>query len=115
MASFLKRFFQGNSPTTVNADFLKFIGTDVHSHALPGLDDGAESMAQSLAMIRELQQLGYQKLILTPHIMGDFYKNTTSDIKTKMAELQVAAQQEVNIGLPERIGGRIQFARLAAP
>jgi protein-tyrosine phosphatase len=94
MASFFKRFFQGDSSAAVTAGFLKFIGTDVHAHVLPGLDDGAESMAQALAMIRELQQLGYQKLILTPHVMGDFYKNTTHDIKAKLAELQVAVQQE---------------------
>ena len=94
MTSFFKRFFQGSTPASQSADFLKFIGTDVHAHVLPGLDDGAESMDQAMAMIRKMQQLGYQKLILTPHVMGDFYKNTTADIKGKLAELQIAVQQE---------------------
>lgn len=94
MTSFLKRLFRSNTHTAESANFLNFIGTDMHAHVLPGLDDGAESIDQALAMIRKLQQLGYQKLILTPHVMGDFYKNSASDIKAKLAELQLAAQQE---------------------
>ncbi len=66
----------------------------MHAHVLPGLDDGADSMPQALAMIRNLQQLGYRKLILTPHVMGDFYKNTPAGIRAKLAELQTAVQQE---------------------
>ncbi|QNF35798.1 capsular biosynthesis protein [Adhaeribacter swui] len=66
----------------------------MHAHLLPGLDDGAESMSQALAMVRQMQQLGYQKLILTPHIMGDFYKNTPAGIKATLTALQTAVQQE---------------------
>ncbi len=65
----------------------------MHSHLLPGLDDGAETVAQSLELLRELRELGFRKLVMTPHIMGDFYKNTPEGIRTALAELRTAAQE----------------------
>ena len=47
---------------------------DVHSHLLPELDEGADSLETSFLLIRELVKLGYKKLILTPHIMADYYQ-----------------------------------------
>ncbi len=49
---------------------------DMHSHMIPGIDDGAEDMDMALEMIRGMQSLGYKKLITTPHIQWDIYKNT---------------------------------------
>lgn len=57
---------------------------DMHSHILPGLDDGAETIEKSLALIRSLAEAGYQKLIATPHVMGDFYKNTPATINAAL-------------------------------
>jgi protein-tyrosine phosphatase len=70
------------------------IGTDMHAHVLPGLDDGADSLEKSLEMVEALMRLGYHKLILTPHIMGDFYKNTPGGIREKLALLQQAVQEK---------------------
>lgn len=55
---------------------LSVLKTDMHSHLIPGIDDGSKSMEDSIAMIREFKSLGYEKVITTPHIMSDFYKNT---------------------------------------
>lgn len=52
------------------------IGVDMHSHLIPGIDDGAKELDDSLNMIREFRNLGYRKLITTPHVMSDFYRNT---------------------------------------
>jgi protein-tyrosine phosphatase len=60
---------------------------DVHSHLLPGLDDGVKSFEESLEVIRYFRQLGYNKLITTPHIMQDVYKNTPSLVIEKLHEL----------------------------
>ncbi|MGI4835277.1 MAG: tyrosine-protein phosphatase [Janthinobacterium lividum] len=68
------------------------LGTDMHSHLLPGLDDGAETVAHSLDLLRELRELGFRKLIMTPHVMGDFYKNTPEGIRAALTELRAAAE-----------------------
>jgi protein-tyrosine phosphatase len=52
------------------------IGTDMHSHFIPGIDDGAPDMDTSIRMITGLADLGYRKITTTPHIMGDIYRNT---------------------------------------
>jgi tyrosine-protein phosphatase YwqE len=50
--------------------------TDIHSHLIPGIDDGAKSLEDSISLINGFVAFGYHKLITTPHIMGDFYRNT---------------------------------------
>jgi len=59
------------------------IATDIHSHLLPGIDDGVESFEESEMLIREFIKLGYKKLIITPHVMGDYFNNSSEDIKKK--------------------------------
>jgi len=68
------------------------LGVDMHSHVLPGLDDGTDTLEQALSMVADLMQKGYRKLILTPHIMGDFFKNTPAGIYEKLNLLKAAVQ-----------------------
>ncbi|PIV93644.1 MAG: histidinol phosphatase, partial [Flavobacteriaceae bacterium CG17_big_fil_post_rev_8_21_14_2_50_33_15] len=49
---------------------------DIHCHILPGIDDGAKSIEESLLLIKKMQALGFKQCIATPHIMSDFYPNT---------------------------------------
>lgn len=65
----------------------------MHSHLLPGLDDGAASLEDSLQLLSELHRLGFRKLCMTPHIMGDFYKNTPESVHEKLHLLQEAAKE----------------------
>jgi len=62
--------------------------TDIHSHLLPGLDDGVETFEQSEAIIRKFLALGYKKLITSPHVMSDTYRNTPAGITGKLGELR---------------------------
>ena len=62
----------------------------MHSHLLPGIDDGAEDMEHSLELIRGMRELGYKKLITTPHVMWDMYKNTHEIILEKLALVQAS-------------------------
>lgn len=65
---------------------LSDVKVDLHSHLIPGIDDGAKSMEESLQLIQALSDLGYKKLITTPHIMYDAYRNS-SDIILSGLEL----------------------------
>ncbi|WP_316824617.1 tyrosine-protein phosphatase [Pedobacter miscanthi] len=56
------------------------IKTDMHSHIIPGIDDGAQNLKDSLLLARRFKTLGYQKLIATPHIMADYFRNTPATI-----------------------------------
>lgn len=66
--------------------------TDMHAHLLPGIDDGARDMEDSLVLIRGLAELGYKKLITTPHILWDMYQNTPAIINQKLAEVNKAVK-----------------------
>ena len=52
----------------------------MHSHLIPGIDDGVPDLETSLLLIRGLIDLGYKKLITTPHVNGDSYPNTSAII-----------------------------------
>jgi tyrosine-protein phosphatase YwqE len=70
-----------------------FLGTDFHSHFLPGIDDGAETMEQSVQMLKAMADFGYKKVITTPHIMSDYYRNNKEIIAQKLNEVNKAAAQ----------------------
>jgi protein-tyrosine phosphatase len=74
---------------------LSWLGTDIHSHLIPGIDDGAQDLAVSVEMIKELKQLGYKKIITTPHILWEMYPNTPESIGRGLAMLkeELVAQQ----------------------
>jgi len=82
-------FKKSGKPVTPD---LSFIGVDMHSHLLPGIDDGLQEVEQSVEFIRQLQQLGYRKLICTPHILSDLYPNSPETILPKLALVQKAVK-----------------------
>jgi tyrosine-protein phosphatase YwqE len=64
------------------------IGVDMHSHILPGIDDGAPTVKESIMMAKHFVDLGFTKLIATPHIMADYYRNTPDTINKALNLLQ---------------------------
>lgn len=72
------------------------IRTDMHSHLLPGIDDGSPDPEQSLLLIRGLQDLGFSRLITTPHILSDMYPNNPETIAGAYHTLQQALQEAGN-------------------
>lgn len=62
--------------------------TDMHSHLIAGIDDGSPDLETSISLIQQLNDLGFQKFITTPHIMPDFYRNTPEIINKGLKELQ---------------------------
>jgi len=77
----------------VNPD-LSFIGADMHSHLLPGLDDGSKSMEDTIHFIKELNSLGYEKFICTPHILSAVHPNTPQTILPRLAEVKEALKEQ---------------------
>jgi len=67
---------------------LPTITTDIHSHLIPGIDDGAKTMQDSIEMIEEFVALGYTKLITTPHIMSHRFPNTSTVLTEGLKALQ---------------------------
>jgi protein-tyrosine phosphatase len=61
---------------------------DVHSHLLPGVDDGCDSINESLACARELVKAGYTHSFCTPHFWPSLPHNTTASIPQRVADLQ---------------------------
>lgn len=86
-------FLNKNRPTN-------FLQVDMHSHLIPGIDDGVATLEEAISTIKSLQELGYNKAITTPHIMGDFFKNTPEIINKGLAEVnQELKKQGINFHL----------------
>ena len=76
-------FFKQNKPFLKDSIPDSFI--DIHSHLLPGIDDGAATIEDTTMLINGLEEIGFKKFITTPHIMGDVWKNTSAGISEKLA------------------------------
>jgi protein-tyrosine phosphatase len=74
-------FNKKNIPLT---NFFKNDFVDIHSHLLPGIDDGAKDLNASIALIEKMSSYGIKSFITTPHILGDVYPNTPEIIKSKL-------------------------------
>lgn len=61
---------------------------DIHSHLLPGIDDGVKTIDESIKIIEKLKLLGIRNIVTTPHVMGDIYPNSTQTIINKLNELK---------------------------
>lgn len=78
----------------------ELLKTDMHSHVLPGIDDGAQDLTMSLELIRGMKELGYTKLIATPHIFWELFPNTRDGILDVLDEMRdVLKEQEIDIEL----------------
>lgn len=71
-------------------DFFTPNFVDIHSHLLPGIDDGAKNMEDTIALILKMRSYGIRHFITTPHVMGSIYPNTTAVILQKLADVKAA-------------------------
>lgn len=85
---------------------LSILGCDIHSHFIPGIDDGAKTIEDSITMITEMYNLGYKKIITTPHIMGDFYRNTPEIIMNGLEKVRAELKK---INLPITIDAAAEY------
>lgn len=90
MFSFFKKREQ-KKEITFNYDSIM---VDMHSHVLPGIDDGAQNPKESIILIKKMMELGISKIIATPHIMADYYKNNAETINGALALLKAELEKE---------------------
>lgn len=84
--------------TTIAQSGLLAGAIDHHSHILPGVDDGVESMEESLRILATYETAGVKELWLTPHIMEDI-PNTPEKLKARFAELEAAYTGNIKLHL----------------
>lgn len=74
---------------------------DIHSHLLPGIDDGAKDLENSISLITKMHSYGIKNFITTPHVLGDVYPNSSKVIKDKLnlvrAELKKQGYDDIKI------------------
>jgi len=85
---------------------LSIIGVDMHSHLIPGIDDGSRSMDETIAMLAKFESLGYKKIITTPHIMQEVYPNTSEIINQGLKQVQETAK---SLGLSIEIEAAAEY------
>lgn len=88
------------------------IHTDIHSHLIPGVDDGVTSIEESIEVIQAFQELGYRKLITTPHISESYYPNSVQILKEAFQPLKEALldkniPMEVELGAEYMVDGML--------
>jgi len=73
---------------------LSWLKVDMHSHLIPGIDDGSKTIEESLDLVRRLVGFGLKKIITTPHIMSEYYRNTPEIIGMGLEDLRKAVKNE---------------------
>lgn len=119
MFGFLKKKTKPQAPAGSIDFYYDEIVVDLHSHVLPGIDDGAQNIEESIELIRKMVGLGIKKIIATPHVMIDYYRNTPETINNALQLLRnelaaqsidvpvfAAAEHYLDEGFEERIDNR---------
>lgn len=112
----LKWFSKKKEEDCAPLDF-SVLKTDIHSHFIPGIDDGAPDLETSISLIKKMQELGYKKVITSPHVMSDFYQNSSetilkglADVRTELKrqninmEIEAAAEYYIDFDFEQKIG-----------
>ena len=90
---------------------------DIHSHALPGVDDGSPSFEISLAMFEVALGQGVGTMVLTPHLRPIDGPDQEEEHRQRFAELQVAVRDaglEIELHLGAEIAFRFNMPEVAA-
>ena len=112
----IKWFSKKKEEELAPLDF-SILKTDIHSHFIPGIDDGAPDLETSISLIKKMQELGYSKVITSPHVMSDFYQNSSETIFKGLAdvreelkaqkinmEIDAAAEYYIDFDFEQKIG-----------
>lgn len=87
-------FFKKKSNPQPGVNWQLPIDTDIHSHILPGIDDGSPDIETSIKLVKGIYDIGIRKTVATPHIISDIYRNTPETINAALDKLQTAVKKE---------------------
>ena len=82
------------------------IKVDMHSHLIPGLDDGSQNMDQTIAMLAKFESLGFKKVVTTPHIMTDSFPN---DREIILSGLEKVREEIKKVGIAIEIEAAAEY------
>jgi protein-tyrosine phosphatase len=99
------KFFGERRPDLGPVD-LSVLKCDVHSHFIPGIDDGSQSVEQSVELINAMHELGFSKVITTPHVMADGYRNSPDVILSGLDTVRRALQAK---NIPVQIDAAAEY------
>lgn len=97
--SFFSKLFGSKKDTTDKVRSLgklSFLEVDIHNHLLPGIDDGSNSVDESLELIKGLSGMGFQQFICTPHIMDGVHPNNKTTINSAYTSLDKALKERAS-------------------
>ena len=80
---------------------------DLHSHVLPTVDDGSKSIEESIDVLKDLEQVGYTDIILTPHYITDSRYDSSRDNNLERLEILKKEVKENNININLYLGNEI--------
>ncbi|MCS6934209.1 MAG: hypothetical protein NZM35_03535 [Chitinophagales bacterium] len=86
-------FPKDKDTTSLLADYSMMVA-DIHSHLIPGIDDGSPDLDTTLQMLRELEAIGLKKIYTSPHVVSDSYNNSTDTILAGCELVQNAILRE---------------------
>jgi len=85
---FLNKIFGNKEVAQGATSFINPVKIELHSHLIHAVDDGVQSIEEAAETLKIFEEMGYTKVITTPHIMSDFYKNGPNNLLPKLAELK---------------------------
>jgi len=75
-----------------------FMIVDIHSHIIPGIDDGSENMEMTLEMLRNAEKDGTKEIVATPHYLLEYGESTIKEVKVLVEEINsLLNKEEINI------------------
>lgn len=84
-------FFRKNIPTL--SDLIPSDYVDIHSHLLPGIDDGAKDINDSKNLLESVKKIGFSECIATPHVFSGVWENTPETITTALEKTKTALNE----------------------
>jgi tyrosine-protein phosphatase YwqE len=100
-----KKLFGSSGPDLGPADIGQ-LQVDLHSHLIPGIDDGSPDLESTMSLLERFKEFGYRKVVTSPHVMADGYKNTPEII---LGGLEKVREEIQRVGLDMEIDAAAEY------